>query len=144
MGDPEGHQHRRASDLRLRRDGILLFLIDSVVFADFKPAYFAACLLGAAEKQELSQPPKAALSVFTSSNCHLVVLMEALPAQRYCLPALHFEHPAVAWAVMRGMLVSADYASTPPNLGSLSRSPKNRGPFHRVPVIAKATLERLS
>jgi hypothetical protein len=25
----------------------------------------------------------------------------------------------------------------------LSRSPKNRGPFQRVPVIAKATCERL-
>ena len=27
---------------------------------------------------------------------------------------------------------------------SLSRRPKKRGPFHLVPVIAKATLERLS
>src|SRR5664280_2630961 len=27
------------------------------------------------------------------------------------------------------------------NRSSLSRSPKNRGPFHRVPVVAKATLE---
>jgi hypothetical protein len=29
-------------------------------------------------------------------------------------------------------------------LSSLSRRPKKRGPFHLVPVIAKATLERLS
>ena len=33
---------------------------------------------------------------------------------------LDLEHPAVAWAVMRGMLVSADYASTPPNPGFIS------------------------
>jgi hypothetical protein len=45
-------------------------LVNSIVFADFKPAYFAACLLGAAEKQQLSQPPKLALAVFTSSNRH--------------------------------------------------------------------------
>src|SRR5258706_4480593 len=30
------------------------------------------------------------------------------------------------------------------NRSSLSLSPKKRGPFHLVPVIAKATLERLS
>src|SRR5260221_5072566 len=30
------------------------------------------------------------------------------------------------------------------DLSSLFRRPKNRGPFHLVPVIAKATLERLS
>src|SRR5712675_1295636 len=30
------------------------------------------------------------------------------------------------------------------DLSSLSRRPKKRGPFHLVPVIAKATLERLS
>src|SRR5258706_12027089 len=30
------------------------------------------------------------------------------------------------------------------DLSSLSRSPKKRGPFHLVPVIAKATLERLA
>ena len=28
---------------------------------------------------------------------------------------LDLEHPAVAWAVMRGMMVAADFASTPPN-----------------------------
>ncbi len=73
----------------------------SIVFADFRPAYFAACLLGAAEKQELIQTPKLALSVFTSSNRDLVEVVEALPAQRYCLPALHFErlahtHPPIS------------------------------------------------
>ena len=36
----------------------------------------------------------------------------------YCF--LDLEHPAVAWAVMRGMLVSADYAATPTNLGFIS------------------------
>jgi hypothetical protein len=36
----------------------------------------------------------------------------------YCF--LDLEHPAVAWAVMRGMLVSADYASTPHNPGFIS------------------------
>ena len=44
--------------------------------------------------QKLSQRPKLALFVFTSSNCHLVASVEALPAQRYCLPALHFERLA--------------------------------------------------
>jgi hypothetical protein len=88
------HPHRDCA-------GCNLFLIDSIVFGDFKPAYFAACLLGAAEKQQLSQPPKLALSVFTSSNCHLIVLVETLPAQRYYLPALHFErlahtHPPIS------------------------------------------------
>lgn len=33
---------------------------------------------------------------------------------------LDLEHPAVAWAVMRGMLVSADYASTPQSPGFIS------------------------
>ena len=33
---------------------------------------------------------------------------------------LDLEHPAVAWAVMRGMLVSADYASAPQNSGFIS------------------------
>jgi hypothetical protein len=33
---------------------------------------------------------------------------------------LDLEHPAVAWAVMRGVTVSADYASTPPNPGFVS------------------------
>jgi hypothetical protein len=33
---------------------------------------------------------------------------------------LDLEHPAVAWAVMRGIMVSADYASTPPNPGFIS------------------------
>jgi hypothetical protein len=33
---------------------------------------------------------------------------------------LDLEHPAVAWAVMRGMLVSADYASAPPSDGFIS------------------------
>jgi hypothetical protein len=33
---------------------------------------------------------------------------------------LDLEHPAVAWAVMRGMMVSADYASTPSNPGFVS------------------------
>jgi hypothetical protein len=33
---------------------------------------------------------------------------------------LDLEHPAVAWAVMRGMLVSADYASEPKNPGFIS------------------------
>lgn len=33
---------------------------------------------------------------------------------------LDLEHPAVAWAVMRGMLVSADYSSTPPAPGFVS------------------------
>jgi hypothetical protein len=36
-----------------------------------------------------------------------------------------------------------DRASTS-NRSSLSLMPKKRGPFHLVPVIAKATLERLS
>src|SRR5258706_15261815 len=36
----------------------------------------------------------------------------------YCF--LDLEHPAVAWAVMRGMLVSADYAYTPQNPGFIS------------------------
>ncbi len=31
-----------------------------------------------------------------------------------------------------------------PSRSSLSRKPKKRGPFHLVPVMAKATLERLS
>jgi len=33
---------------------------------------------------------------------------------------LDFEHLAVAWAVMRGMMVSADYAATPTNPGFVS------------------------
>jgi hypothetical protein len=33
---------------------------------------------------------------------------------------LDLEHPAVAWAVMRGMLVSAEYSSTPPKPGFAS------------------------
>jgi hypothetical protein len=33
---------------------------------------------------------------------------------------LDLEHPAVAWAVMRGMLVSSDYASEPKNPGFIS------------------------
>lgn len=33
---------------------------------------------------------------------------------------LDLEHPAVAWAVMRGMLVSADYATEPKSLGFIS------------------------
>jgi hypothetical protein len=33
---------------------------------------------------------------------------------------LDLEHPAVAWALMRGMLVSADYASEPQNPGFIS------------------------
>jgi hypothetical protein len=33
---------------------------------------------------------------------------------------LDLEHPAVAWAVMRGTMVSADYASTPPIRGFVS------------------------
>jgi len=33
---------------------------------------------------------------------------------------LDLEHPAVAWAAMRGMMVSADYASTPPAQGFIS------------------------
>jgi hypothetical protein len=36
----------------------------------------------------------------------------------YCF--LDLEHPAVAWAVMRGMMVSADYVSTPPTPGFIS------------------------
>src|SRR2546421_6864942 len=37
-----------------------------------------------------------------------------------------------------------DWAPPAANRSSLSLRPKKRGPFHLVPVIAKATLERLS
>ena len=43
-------------------------------------------------------------------------LNRSVPA--FCF--LDLEHPAVAWAVMRGMMVSADYASAPPNPGFVS------------------------
>jgi hypothetical protein len=39
-------------------------------------------------------------------------------ARVFCF--LDLDHPAVAWAVMRGMLVSADYAYTPPSPGFIS------------------------
>src|SRR5229473_4313510 len=40
---------------------------------------------------------------------------------------------------------SSPHGRTPiVDLSSLSRRPKKRGPFHLVPVMAKATLERLS